>query len=472
MNKQKELAKNTIILTVGKICTQFVSFLLLPLYTALLAPEYYGAFDLMNTYISVLIPIFNWQFENGLFRFMMDCREDSNKQKEIFSTVIISNVFQSLIYVVFYIIFERYITSPYKIYLAIDVVINIFLNTMLQFPRGLGKNGAYALASFISATSTIVFNVLLIFVLRMGIWGMFIATIAGKTVALLYLVISQKVWKYFSIRRFSSAVFKNVAKYSLPLVPNQLSWWTISISDRLIVSHILGLAANGVYSIANKFSSLYITMYNIFNMSWTESVTIHVSDKDRDEFMTDIINSMFLLFGCACVGIIAVMPIVFPMMVNEKYQAAYNQIPILMIAVLFQVIVGLYSVIYVAMKRSVDIAKTSVYAAIINISANLLLVKFIGLYAASVSTLLAYATMAIYRYFHVKRYINISLKRKNIVAISIMAGITIFTYYKGNLIIKCIVLVVIAMSSIYLNWPFLKSFLEIAKSKITARNKV
>ena len=81
MNRQKELAKNTIILTVGKICTQFVSFLLLPLYTSLLAPEEYGIVDLVNTYIVLLTPIFNWQFENGLFRFLLDYRNDEYKKK-------------------------------------------------------------------------------------------------------------------------------------------------------------------------------------------------------------------------------------------------------------------------------------------------------------------------------------------------------------------------------------------------------
>lgn len=469
MDKQKELAKNTIILTVGKICTQFVSFLLLPLYTALLSPEDYGIFDLMNTYISILVPLFNWQFENGLFRFMMDCRDNLQKQKILFSTIIIANGLQSIIYILFFFAFGRFISSPYRIYLAIDVVVNIFLNTLLQFPRGLGRNGDYALASFISATSTIVLNVLLIFLLKMGVWGMFIATVVGKIVTALYLAISQKTWKYFSVRCFSPSAFKMVSRYSLPLIPNQLSWWTISISDRLIVSHILGLAANGLYSVANKFSSIYITVYNIFNMSWTESVTIHVSDEDRDEFMTDTINAMFLLFGCACIGIIAVMPIVFPIMVNEQYNAAYKQIPILMVAVLFQVIVGLFSVIYVAMKKSVDIAKTSFYAAVINILTNVILVKFIGLYAASVSTLLAYATMAIYRYFHVKRYIDISLSRKYVSAISVMAILTIFAYYYGNLIFQCLVLTIIALCSVYLNRNFLKSSLDTAIEKVSVR---
>ena len=471
MNKQKELAKNTIILTVGKVCTQFVSFLLLPLYTALLAPEDYGIFDLLNTYIAVLIPIFNWQFENGLFRFLVDCRDNLNKQKEIFSTVIFTNVFQSIIYIIFYLVFERFIESPYKLFLAFDVVINIFLNTLLQFPRGLGKNSDYAVASFISATSTIVLNVLLILVLRMGILGMFIATILGKMIASIYLLFSQRLWRYLSPRYYSLFLFKSLLKYSLPLIPNQLSWWTISISDRLIISHILGLAANGIYSIANKFSTIYVTIYNIFNMSWTESVTVHVSDKDRDEFMTDTINSMFLLFGCICINIIAVMPILFPIMINKQYQAAYNQIPILMIAVLFQVIVGLYSVIYVAMKKSIDIAKTSFYAAIINIGTNLMLVRFIGLYAASVSTLLAYATMAIYRYFHVKRYINIKLKKSNIIGISLMVGITILNYYNGIFITDCIIFLVIVAGSIYLNLSFIKAFLAEIRAVLKLRNK-
>ena len=45
----KELAKNTAIISVGKICTQVVSFLLLPIYTGILSTEEYGAVDLIET---------------------------------------------------------------------------------------------------------------------------------------------------------------------------------------------------------------------------------------------------------------------------------------------------------------------------------------------------------------------------------------------------------------------------------------
>ena len=127
MSKKSELIKNTIILTVGKICTQLVSFLLLPLYTALLEPGQYGAVDLFNTYCTLSLPIFNWQFDNGLFRFLLDARDDNNYQKSIFTTVMNANFFQSLLYILFYILMRNYITLTYKMYLALDILFSIFL---------------------------------------------------------------------------------------------------------------------------------------------------------------------------------------------------------------------------------------------------------------------------------------------------------------------------------------------------------
>lgn len=84
MSRSKELVKNTAILTIGKMCTQFVSFLLLPLYTALLSTEEYGIVDLFTTYIALILPLVCWQLDQGIFRFMIDCREDETKTKAYF----------------------------------------------------------------------------------------------------------------------------------------------------------------------------------------------------------------------------------------------------------------------------------------------------------------------------------------------------------------------------------------------------
>lgn len=466
MNRQRELARNTIVLTVGKVCTQFVSFLLLPLYTALLLPSEYGIVDLLTTYIALLTPIFNWQFENGLFRFLIDYRQDRVNQKELISTVLITNIGQCVFFCALYAIAQNFISSEFKIFLLIDVVVNIILNSLLQLPRGLGNNLVYSAGSFISAVTTVVLNVVFIAGFRMGAYGMFIATILGKFIACVYLFMAVRLWTLFSFKSYNYKMLKELAKYSLPLVPNQLSWWVVGTSDRTIVSQFLGVALNGIYSVANKFSTVYVTFYNIFNLSWTESVSLHIGDEDRDEFLTDTINTMFNIFATVDFGIICFMPIVFNIMIDKQYADAYYQIPILMIAVLFQVVVGLYSVIYVALKKSGEIAKTSMFAALINISVDLILIKFIGLYAASISTLVAYAAMALYRYFDVRKYVCVKLKNKNIILACLICMYTCTSYYSKNLVLVVSSQIIVVLYAYLINRSFLHSVIKEVVSKV------
>ena len=455
MSRGKELAKNTAILTFGKICTQFVSFLLLPLYTAILEPEVYGISDLFNSYIYLIIPLVSLMLDQGLFRFLLDCRDDIKRQKKLFSTVLCINLIEILVYAVFYILLQNHIQSEFKIFLFIDVCLNVLLNTFMQFSRGIGQTGVYAFTSFLSASSMVVSNVVLLAILKIGAWGLFISTVISRSISLIAIVIMLKSWKYFSIKNFSVIEAKKLMKYSFPFIPNQLSWWVIGASDRTIISKFISIAANGLYSVANKFSSIYITFYNIFNLSWTESVSLHINDEDAEEYLKTTINTLFSVFFAFCVGIIAYMPLVFPILINEQYNAAYYQIPILMIAVLFQIVVGLYSVIYVALKKSKEIAKTSFYAAVINIFVDVVLIKYIGLYAASLSTLVAYGTMAIYRYFHVKKYMDISLDNK-MQYLFVMFLVNISYYHNGK-ITNYVTAIIITIYAIIANREFVLS---------------
>lgn len=40
--------------------------------------------------------------------------------------------------------------------------------------------------------------------------------------------------------------------YSLPLIPNAILWWVMQVSDRYILTLFLGVAANGLYTVAAK----------------------------------------------------------------------------------------------------------------------------------------------------------------------------------------------------------------------------
>lgn len=452
MNREKNLAKNTIIITIGKICTQLITFFLLPLYTGILSTEEYGAVDLLNTLVSLLLPIVTFQVEQAVFRELIEVRGKKDKESRIISSAVITVIFQCIVYLIIFALISPFINNHYKFFLATNVVANIFLSLLLQIARGFGDNKKYALASFISALSTIIFNVLFLVVIKLGANGMLLGTMLGQIVATIYLFISLKLYKYLKVKDYKKEVIKSLWKYSLPLIPNAISWWVFNASDRVIASAFLGVDQNGILAASLKFSAVFITFYNIFNMSWTESISIAIKDADVSDYFNKMFNIVLRLFTAMGIGMIACMPFVFPIMINEKFSAGYGLIPISIVGSLFNVIVGLISVIYVAEKNTKAIASTSIVSAIINIIVHLALIKFIGLYAAVISTFVAFFVMSIYRLMDAsKRYFKIKIDMKFIIQ-SIVALIFVFvSYYINNIYLNVFVVLFAVLFAIYIN---------------------
>ena len=337
MSRKTELAKKIrLYLQWENYARNVLAFFLLPLYTAILSTEEYGTFDLLVTYSTLLLPLVNWQLDQGLFRFMLDYRGNKEEQGKLFSTLLLSSTIQSIIYIILFRLCRTFFGKvQMRIFWLLYVVLHVYTALFLQFVRGLGYSVKYTIASFISASATTVLNVIALAILKMGLQGLFLSTLIAQFLTLLYLVFTSKAWEYFSVKSIRPTVFKRVGAYSIPLIPNNLAWWVVNASDRTIIAHFLGTAANGVYSIANKFPNVFINFYNILNLSWTETVSLHFDDEDRDEFLTETMTSLFKLFAAACFGIVACMPFVFPILINEKYVAGYDQILILMYAMRF-----------------------------------------------------------------------------------------------------------------------------------------
>ena len=97
-NREKNFYKNTIIIFASKFCTQFLSFFLLPLFTSLLSTKQYGYFDLFSTYSWLLAIFLTLQLENGMFRYMIDKRNNTEGLKEIITSGLLMIWIQFLLF--------------------------------------------------------------------------------------------------------------------------------------------------------------------------------------------------------------------------------------------------------------------------------------------------------------------------------------------------------------------------------------
>ena len=467
MSKKKELAKNTIIIFMGKVCTQLISFLLLPLYTSYLVTEEYGFVDLITTYVTLIVPVITLELEMSVFRYLVDCRKNKEQTKKVFSNNFIILLSSLLIFAIGYLIVTCFWKFDFRFLILLDIIICTFSGNFLQIARGVGKTLDYAISCIITGASTILLNILFIVVLRLGAFGMISSIALANGLGAIYLFIRLKMWRYIDFKKKDKKLIKEMYKYSIPLVPNGISWWIVNVSDRTIITAILGAAANGIYAVSNKFPTILSSLLGIFNLSWSESAALHIDSPDRDEFFSDISNTVTKLFTCLGVGMIACMPFLFPFLVNKSYDDAYYYIPILVLGAVFNVIICLYSAVYIAKKMTKKVASTSILGAIINIVVNIGLIHFIGLYAAAISTAVSYFVMVVYRHFDLKKYMNITYEKGLLIKTICIFTFAIIIYYQRNFYLDILSLVVVIIYSVWMN----KDFLLASKNTIFSKLK-
>lgn len=467
MDKNKSLIKNTMILFIGKFCTQFLSFFLVPLYTHFLTPNDYGYIDLVQTYILLAVPIIMLRLDSGVFRFLIDERKEPNKQINTVSSTMFLILLQILIFSGIFLLITRYFDIQYAIFILINTLSMILSNILLQLARGLGDNIGYSISSVISGLITIIFNLILIIYLKINGCGILIASSLGNIACFIFLSIRLKIYNKIKINKVNKMQMQKMLKYSLPMIPDGLSWWIIGVSDRSIITFMINEFANGIYAVSSKFSNILFSIFQVFNMSWQESASLHINDDDKNTFFSSIINETYKIFFTICLVLLGFMPIVFEIFIGKSYMEAYKYVPILLLGNLFNSLANTIGGIYIAKKETSSVAKTTLYAAVLNLIIDLLLIKKIKIYAAAISTLLSYVFLAFYRYIDVKKYIDIKISKKFLCTSIMIYIFCTIIYYKNNFYLNILNLIVIIIISYIANKKIINKLLK----KIGGKNK-
>ncbi len=96
-------------------------------------------------------------------------------------------------------------------------------------------------------------------------------------------------------------------KYSVVLIPNSFMWWIINSSDHIMVTSMIGVAANGVYAISYKVPTLINTFTGIFNQAWGYSAIKEEGSKDETEYSNKVfanLISAIMIIGICMMSII------------------------------------------------------------------------------------------------------------------------------------------------------------------------
>ena len=113
---------------------------------------------------------------------------------------------------------------------------------------------------------------------------------------------------------------------------------------------------------------------------------------------------------------------------------------------------------------------TTTISAIANFVINISLVKFIGLWASVISTLVSYLVLVLIRYKDIKKTLNLRIYSKSYRVLFEMIVFTVANYLINNTITHVICLILACIIVLFENYEYVPSILNKLKHKIKKKS--
>lgn len=417
MSREGKLAKNTAILAIGTFLPKLGAFVVLPILTGYLTKEELGTYDLVLVLVSFILPAVTLEIQTAAFRFLIDVRDKKEEIKSIITNIFAFITVTSIVALVFTYFLLPLTSSNTKLIICAYFLVDILVNATRQCARGLAKNKDYTVSAIISSSFKILLVIVFVWYFKAGLFGAFAALLGATTISFIILSVRIRIYSYFDIRLINKTKIIEMLTYSWPMVPNSVSFSIMRASDRFVVTLFMGVAANAVYAVANKIPNILSLAQTTFTMAWQENASVVSKDLDAKAYYSSMFHKMFDLVAGFLGVLICCTPFLFKLLIRGDYAEAYNQMPILFLAMFFYSMCGYLGGIYVAYKHTKNIGITTMVAAACNLIVDLSLIKTIGLYAASGSTLISYLLLFIFRMYDVRKLVRIKYNYGHIILV-------------------------------------------------------
>ena len=325
-SRSSKFVKDIGIYAIGNIGSKIITFLMVPMYTHYVDKSDFGYYDVCFTWCLLLMPFVTLQLRDGAFRFLLDCDNDTRRQRIVtfvsrtmISTTVLSCIITAALAMLTNI---QYLGYALGMLLAMS-----FQEVYSQVFRGLRNNRAFVTVGILSALGIGLFSIFFVVGLGWGIKGIFLANILARVLALI--IVEARVRLITRNTRWSISsreVAHDILRYTLPLLPGSLCWWLTGSSDRLFITYFLGLDVNGVYAVATRFTGIIYTLAVIYYQAWQETAILQYNSPDRDRFFSRMFSSYITLLGLILVGYVFLLKVNYGWLVAEQYRESLNYI--------------------------------------------------------------------------------------------------------------------------------------------------
>ena len=424
------LLGNTLVFALGGLAVKAVSLVLMPLYTTALTAGEYGTAELLNSAIEIVLPLLSLGVVEALYRFSID---DDVPKDELFAGslvvlgggVVCAGVACALGRVLWNM---EHAGSFFVLFCSVCV-----FKATTQLARGLGHVRRFVAYGLINALAMVVSTYLLLVRARLGVGGYLWSFTIGYLVGGLAAFLGSAEYRLLVPFRVDRALLRRMLVYSLPLVPNLLSWWLVSVSGRYVVLWGGGLVAAGLFTAASKMPALVNIVASVFQQAWQYSTAREIDSPDRGAFFGVVMRGYSLATLTVAGLVIALNRPISRVMLQAEFAEGWRYVPLLMLVASFGVISIFFESFYQALKNSGVLMVSTALGAVVNVVLGVALVPFMGPWGAGLAGAVAYMLVLVVRARDLRRRINLPIDRLRLTyQLALLISITACMSFDGG----------------------------------------
>lgn len=422
-----KLIKNTFIYALGEIIPKLLSFITFPILTNYLSPDEYGILNYVNT-INYLLTIVGLLCLNTFFLVYYYKQENEIQQKKLlgnlsFFIFLVNTLFVGLLFIIGPNCL-KYIGSNVNFYpyIAIGLVTYYFeLFSILPSALYRLKENPLPLTILNILKGSIMLCLTLLLILKFNFKAEGVL-VANMIVAIIFGLTFLRITFANMILNFNWEQLKFALKFSLPLLPGSISYYCVSLFDRVLIDKYVGLKELGIYSTASSLAFLLNIISNAAYKAFEPYFfKIYGTDGFRRGF--DTVNNIFcFILLCGVLGLSLFSREFYILLSSEQFYSAYIYVPLILIGIMFSSMSLLYGTIITARGRTKYNSIIALIGGVLSLALNFFLLPRIGILGATISSAVSTLTMLLMSRF----YSNIRVRNNKILCSIIVAAVFIY----------------------------------------------
>ena len=203
---------------------------------------------------------------------------------------------------------------------------------------------------------------------------------------------------------FDKEYWKLSLSLSLPLVGYSVASQILTVSDRMMISQMVGNSAVGIYSTLYTVSSLSLLVWQAVHSSFVPYIFRNI--ENGGDGIKRVSLQLMTFYAAVAVLMTFLAPEIVRILATEEYYEAIYIMPPIAAGVFFTSFANLYSDIAVYYKKTKYVMYPAIIAAISNLILNYIFIKIYGYMAAAYTTLFSYILFAWFQGVWAKKICN------------------------------------------------------------------